>query len=91
MYKEEYIERTTKIIHQLDTERLKKVYTVAKTLLEISKEKRKGAWSMAKKKEEMNLATEIICMVKRKLWRCRVALMISLAGNIIMAAVLVFR
>lgn len=38
MNKEEYIERTTKIIHQLDTERLKKVYTVVKTLLEISKE-----------------------------------------------------
>ena len=38
-----------------------------------------------------NLATEIIGMAKRKLWRCRVALIISLAGNIIQAAVLIFR
>ena len=33
-----------------------------------------------------NLATEIISMAKRKLWRCRIALIISLAGNIIQAA-----
>ena len=46
---------------------------------------------MAKQKKEMNLATEIICMVKRKLWRCRIALIISLAGNAIQAAVLIFR
>ena len=46
---------------------------------------------MAKRKENMNLATEIISMAKRKLWRCRIALIISLAGNIIQAAVLVFR
>lgn len=46
---------------------------------------------MAKQKEKINLATEIICMVKRKLWRCRIALIISLAGNIIQAAVLIFR
>lgn len=32
-----------------------------------------------------NFATEIISMVKRKLWRCRVALIISLAGNVIQA------
>lgn len=38
-----------------------------------------------------NLATEIISMAKRKLWRCRVALIIPLAGNIIQAAVLVCR
>ncbi len=43
------------------------------------------------KKESVNLATEIICMVKRKLWRCRIALIISLAGNIIQTAVLIFR
>ena len=41
---------------------------------------------MAKKKEGVNLATEIICMVKRKLWRCRIVLIISLAANIIQAA-----
>ena len=47
---------------------------------------------MAKKTEHReNLATEIICMVKRKLWRCWIALIISLAGNIIQAAVLIFR
>lgn len=34
-----YIEKTIEIIHQLDTERLKKVYTMAKTLLELLKEK----------------------------------------------------
>lgn len=45
----------------------------------------------AKKKEGMNLATEIISMAKRKLWRCRIALIISLAGNVIQAAVLIFR
>ena len=44
----------------------------------------------AKKKEGMNFATEIISMAKRKLWRCRIALIISLAGNIIQAAVLIF-
>lgn len=37
--REAYIERTEEIIHQLDTENLKKVYTVAKTLLEFFKEK----------------------------------------------------
>ena len=42
MNKEEYIERITKIIHHLDTERLKKVYTVVKTLLDISQEEEKG-------------------------------------------------
>lgn len=42
MSKEEYIERTTKIMQQLDVEMLKKVYTMAKTLLEISQEKKKG-------------------------------------------------
>lgn len=45
----------------------------------------------AKKKEGMNFATEIISRAKRKLWRCRIALIISLAGNIIQAAVLIFR
>lgn len=37
--RETYIKRTIEIIHQLDTERLKKVYTVAKTLLNFSKRK----------------------------------------------------
>lgn len=37
--REVYIERTIEIIHQLDTARLKKVYTVAKTLLEFFNEK----------------------------------------------------
>ena len=45
----------------------------------------------AKKKEGMNLATEILRDMKRQLIRCRVALIISLAGNIIQAAVLIFR
>lgn len=40
----------------------------------------------AKKKEGKNLATEIISMAKRKLWRCRVALIISLAVNVLQAA-----
>lgn len=43
---------------------------------------------MARKKN-MNLATEIICEVKRRLIICRIALVISLAGNIIMAAMLI--
>lgn len=41
MNKEEYIERTIKIMQQLDVERLKKVYTVAKTLFDISQETEK--------------------------------------------------
>ncbi|WP_298492485.1 hypothetical protein [uncultured Lactobacillus sp.] len=43
MSKEEYIERTTKIMQQLDVEMLKKVYTAAKTLLSISQERKGGA------------------------------------------------
>lgn len=39
MSKEEYIERTIKIMQQLDVEMLKKVYTVTKTLLNFLKEK----------------------------------------------------
>ncbi len=46
---------------------------------------------MAKRKENMSLATEILSDMKRQLIRCRVALIISLAGNIIQAAVLIFR
>ena len=46
---------------------------------------------MARSKEHMNLATEILSDMKRRLIRCRVALIISLAGNIIQAAVLIFR
>ena len=39
----------------------------------------------------MNLATEIIYGMKKQLIICRIALIISLAGNIIQAAVLIFR
>ena len=46
---------------------------------------------MARSKEHMNLATEILSDMKRQLIRCRGALIISLAGNIIQAAVLIFR
>ena len=46
---------------------------------------------MARSKEHMNLATEILSDMKRQLIRCRVALIISLVGNIIQAAVLIFR
>ncbi len=46
---------------------------------------------MAKRKENMNLATEILSDMKKQLIRCRIVLIISLAGNIIMAAVLIFR
>ena len=46
---------------------------------------------MARSKEHMNLATEILSDMKRQLIRCRVALIISLAGNVIQAAVLIFR
>lgn len=37
--REVYIKKIVEIINQLDTERLKKVYTIAKTLLELLKEK----------------------------------------------------
>lgn len=46
---------------------------------------------MAKNKEKMNLATEIIWSMKKRLIICQIALIISLAGNIIQAAVLIFR
>ncbi|MBD5549784.1 MAG: hypothetical protein HDQ96_01210 [Lachnospiraceae bacterium] len=46
---------------------------------------------MAKKKENVNFATEIICMVKRKLWWYRIILAVSLVVNMAMAAVLIFR
>lgn len=46
---------------------------------------------MAKQKERMNLATEILSEMKRRLIICRIALIISLVGNIIQAAVLIFR
>lgn len=41
-------------------------------------------------KEPMNFATEILSDMKRQLIRCRVVLIISLVGNAIMAAVLIF-
>lgn len=41
MSKEEYIERTIKIMQQLDVEMLKKIYTMAKTLFEILQEEQK--------------------------------------------------
>lgn len=46
---------------------------------------------MAKQKKNLPLATEIICMVKRRLIICRIALAVSLAGNVIMAAMLICR
>ncbi|GFI10873.1 hypothetical protein IMSAGC007_03344 [Lachnospiraceae bacterium] len=46
---------------------------------------------MAKGKENMNLATEIIWSMKKRLIICRIVLIISLVGNVIQAAVLIFR
>lgn len=43
------------------------------------------------KSEKMNLATEIISDLIDKLKLYRIALLISLIGNVIMAAVLIFR
>lgn len=45
----------------------------------------------AKKKEGKNIATEIISMANRKLWRCRIALIISLTVNMIQAAMWLIR
>lgn len=42
MSKEEYIERTIKIMQQLNVEMLKKVYTVARTLLDMLQEVQSG-------------------------------------------------
>lgn len=42
MSKEEYIERTIKIMQQLNVEMLKKVYTVARTLFDILQEEKEG-------------------------------------------------
>ncbi len=46
---------------------------------------------MANNKEHINLATEIVRKLKRKLIRCRAALIVSLIGNIFQAVVLIFR
>lgn len=47
---------------------------------------------MAKRTERReNLATEIIEKLKRQIIRYQVALVISLAGNVVLAAVLIFR
>lgn len=46
---------------------------------------------MAKQKEQVNFVTELLSDMKRQLIRCRIALVISLAGNIIMAAALIFK
>ncbi|MBC5744757.1 hypothetical protein FMM74_014500 [Lachnospiraceae bacterium MD308] len=46
---------------------------------------------MARNKENANFVTELLSNMKRQLIRCRIALVISLAGNIILAAVLIFR
>lgn len=44
-----------------------------------------------KQRKQMTFATEILCSMKRELVICRIALIISLAGNVIWAAVLIFR
>ena len=41
---------------------------------------------MAKRKEQENFVTELLSDMKRRLIRCRIALIISLAGNVIQAA-----
>lgn len=46
---------------------------------------------MARNKENANFVTELLSNMKRQLIRCRIALVISLAGNIIMAAALFLR
>lgn len=46
---------------------------------------------MAKKKENVNFVTELLNDMKQQLIRCRIALAVSLAGNVAMAAVLIFR
>ena len=45
---------------------------------------------MSKDKEEMNFATEILSDMKRRLIKCRAALIVSLFGNIALAAILIF-
>ncbi len=47
--------------------------------------------SKKRAQEHTNLATDVIRYVKKKLWICRIALAISLAGNALLAAVLIFR
>lgn len=46
---------------------------------------------MAKRKEQVNFATELLSDMKRQLIRCRIALIISLAENIVLAAVIIFK
>lgn len=46
---------------------------------------------MAKRKEQENFVTELLSDMKRQLIRCRIALIISLAGNIILATVIIIK
>lgn len=46
---------------------------------------------MAKRKEQENFVTELLSDMKRRLIRCRIALIISLAGNIVLAAVIIIK
>ena len=46
---------------------------------------------MIKQKESMNFATELLNDMKRRLIICWMALIISLAGNVIQAAIWFFR
>lgn len=46
---------------------------------------------MTKSKEHTNFVTELLSDMKRQLIRCRIALVISLIGNIVLAAVLFLR
>lgn len=41
---------------------------------------------MAKQKVRMNFATELLSNIERRLIQCRIALALSLAGNMILAA-----
>lgn len=46
---------------------------------------------MAKRKEQENFVTELLSDMKRQLIRYRIVLIISLAGNIVLAAVIIFK
>lgn len=46
---------------------------------------------MTKQKESVNFVTELLSDMKRQLIRCRIILAVSLAGNAVLAAMLIFK
>lgn len=51
----------------------------------------RGGETVKKQEEKENFVTEILSDMKRKFIKCRIALIVSMLGNVILAAVLIFK